>query len=236
MKVYYINSQNVQNAVVAKMELIINSDSSKLEFFSNQSKYYDHTFNILEYKGNLLGGICNLIGKPKNSIIINKLPTKNNYIKYNINVHNEFEFEFLRKSILNYLEKTYSFSLRETNLFNSFDSWKFILIDSTKLPRSNLMYHLNSEDIRNRIICKSSALLMNDTVELKSSMFHKVLQYAEIISGYYCDSENIGYLDLNIPLNVFKDIDSAKKFFNPYGIDIIWSKRDAKVTYLIFFD
>jgi hypothetical protein len=71
---------------------------------------------------------------------------------------------------------------------------------------------------------------------LKPDIFDKILQCAEIVSGYYCDSENIGILELKIPLNVFRDIDTAKKFFNPYGIDIFWSKRDSKLKELIFFD
>jgi len=222
---------------IAKFSLSNNVDSSIYKISNSDNKFSDKwKFNYLFFNGNLIDGISNIIGVPRNNIYINHYPKNMSYIKYEVYMHDEYDFYTTKKNLLQFLEKTYSFSLRETGMWNTYDSWKFIVKDSTKLPFGNMNKYLSKQEIESKNYNHSLVYLSENTIKMENGRFDKVLIFAENISGYYCTNENIKNLNLDIPISVFKTIDSANNFFNKYGIEVVWSRKDAKFVSLTFFE
>ncbi len=210
-----------------KFDLNINVDSSKFHCYSNDNRGGDFIINK-KFQGSLIDGICNLVDIPRNSMFLQGQPQRGEFISYDLAfniVKSSQEYHTFKLTLISYLENIYHFKLSLTDSYHEFESWAFVLQDSTKLPRG-----IADTPPSNFVDNHTNAIV------LQNINLMEVQNLLQIVSGYYLDFDSkIKGISVKIPMDVLKDFDATKRFFKPLGIDVVWSTRPAKMAYLTFF-
>ena len=209
------------------------TNSFNLELDSCAENFYKHignsriVFSNLKFKGSLLKGISFLLNRPINAMHINGNSNRKLSFSFDLSAKCDFDLESTKSSILNYLETYCNFDYREQYETWTYECWKFVVIDSTKLPLADLS-KINYNDFYSR---------GDRILSLNGNSLSEIDYILEMESGYYVDVTDLKYksLKMNIPIDNIKNINEAKIFFKQFGIDIIPSFKEAKAATLTFF-
>lgn len=209
------------------------TNSFNLELDSSAENFYKHignsriVFSNLKYKGSLLKGISFLLNRPINSIFINGKYNRKLSFSFDLTAKCDYDLESTKLSILNYLESFCSFDYREQYETWTYECWKFVVIDSTKLPLADLS-KINYNDFYSR---------GDRIISLNGNSLSEIDYILEMESSYYVDVSNLKdySLKMDIPIEKIKNFDEAKNLFRLYGIDIIKTVKEAKAATLTFF-